>query len=41
MNVDAVFWGYIIIVAICVVIIVFLAFKFKNLIISDAEKHQS
>jgi hypothetical protein len=39
MNGDAVFWGSIISVAICVVIIVFLAFKVKALMDSDAKKH--
>jgi hypothetical protein len=39
MNGDAVFWGSIISVAICVIIIVYLGFKVKNLIKSDAEKH--
>jgi hypothetical protein len=39
MNGDAVFWGAIVSVAICVVIIIFLAFKVKNLIKSDAQKH--
>jgi len=39
MNVDAVFWGSIISVAICVIIIVFLGFKVKALINSDAKKH--
>ncbi len=39
MNGDAVFWGSIVSVAICVVIIVFLGFKVKNLINSDAKKH--
>ena len=39
MNGDAVFWGSIVSVAICVIIIVFLGFKVKNLIKSDAEKH--
>lgn len=41
MNGDAVFWGSMITVAISVVIIVFLAFKVRNLIKSDAEKHNS
>ncbi len=41
MNGDAVFWGSMITVAISVVIIIFLAFKVKNLIKSDAEKHQN
>lgn len=39
MNGDAVFWGSIVSVVICVVIIIFLGFKVKNLIKSDAEKH--
>jgi hypothetical protein len=39
MNGDAVFWGSIVSVSICVVIIIFLGFKVKNLIKSDAEKH--
>jgi hypothetical protein len=39
MNGDAVFWGSIISVAICVIIIIYLGFKVKNLIKSDAEKH--
>jgi hypothetical protein len=39
MNGDAVFWGSIISVAICVVIIVFLGFKVKALMDSDAKKH--
>jgi hypothetical protein len=41
MNGDAVFWGSIVSVVICVVIIIFLGFKVKNLIKSDAEKHGS
>ncbi|MES9971138.1 MAG: hypothetical protein ABW092_13970 [Candidatus Thiodiazotropha sp.] len=41
MNGDAVFWGSMATVAIAVVIIVFLAFKVKSLIKSDAEKHQN
>jgi hypothetical protein len=41
MNGDAVFWGSIATVAIAVVIIVFLAFKVRNLIKSDAERHNS
>lgn len=39
MNGDAVFWGSIITVVISVVIVIFLGFKVKNLIKSDAEKH--
>jgi hypothetical protein len=39
MNGDAVFWGSIVSVAICVIIIIYLGFKVKNLIKSDAEKH--
>jgi hypothetical protein len=39
MNGDAVFWGSIATVVIAVVIIVFLAFKVRNLIKSDAERH--
>jgi hypothetical protein len=39
MNGDAVFWGSIISVGICVVIIIFLGFKVKGLINSDAKKH--
>ncbi|MES9991103.1 MAG: hypothetical protein ABW098_04080 [Candidatus Thiodiazotropha sp.] len=41
MNGDAVFWGSMATVAIAVIIIVFLAFKVRNLIKSDAEKHNS
>lgn len=41
MNGDAVFWGSIISVVICVVIIVYLGFKVNKLIKSDAEKHNS
>jgi hypothetical protein len=41
MNGDAVFWGSVVSVAICVIIIVYLGFKVKNLIKSDAEKHGS
>ncbi len=39
MNGDAVFWGSIISVVICVVIIVYLGFKVGKLIKSDADKH--
>jgi hypothetical protein len=39
MNGDAVFWGAIISVSICVIIIVYLAFKVGALIKSDAKKH--
>jgi hypothetical protein len=39
MNGDAVFWGSIISVAICVIIIVYLGFKVKALMDSDAKKH--
>lgn len=39
MNGDAVFWGSIITVAISVVIIIFLGFKVKALMDSDAKKH--
>jgi hypothetical protein len=41
MNGDAVFWGSMATVAIAVVIVVFLAFKVRNLIKSDAERHNS
>jgi hypothetical protein len=41
MNGDAVFWGSIVTVVICVVIIVYLGFKVGKLIKSDAEKHNS
>jgi hypothetical protein len=41
MNGDAVFWGSIISVVICVVIIGYLAVKVGKLIKSDAEKHNS
>ncbi|MES9952277.1 MAG: hypothetical protein ABW104_05510 [Candidatus Thiodiazotropha sp. 6PLUC2] len=41
MNGDAVFWGSIISVVICVVIIIYLGFKVNKLIKSDAEKHNS
>jgi hypothetical protein len=41
MNGDAVFWGSIVSVGICVVIIIFLGFKVKALINSDAKKHGS
>ncbi|KRT59334.1 hypothetical protein [endosymbiont of Ridgeia piscesae] len=40
MNADAVFWGSIISVVICVVIIIFLGFKVSALIKGDAEKHK-
>jgi len=39
MNGDAVFWGSISTVVIAVVIVVFIAFKVRNLIRSDAERH--
>ncbi len=39
MNGDAVFWGSIVTVAICVIIVVFLGFKVKALINGDAKKH--
>jgi hypothetical protein len=39
MNGDAVFWGSIVSVVICVVIVVFLGFKVKALINDDAKKH--
>ena len=39
MNGDAVFWGSIVTVAICVIIVIYLAFKVKTLINSDAKKH--
>ncbi|MEW8506239.1 MAG: hypothetical protein AB2598_06005 [Candidatus Thiodiazotropha sp.] len=41
MNGDAVFWGSIATVVIAVVIFVFLVFKVRNLMKSDAEKHNS
>jgi hypothetical protein len=41
MNGDAVFWGSIITVVICVVIIAYLAYKVGKLIKSDAEKHNT
>jgi len=41
MNGDAVFWGSIVSVVVCIVIVVFLGFKVKNLIKSDAERHGS
>lgn len=41
MNGDAVFWGSMATVAIAVIIVVFLAFKVRSLIKSDAEKHNS
>lgn len=39
MNGDAVFWGSVATVGICVVIVIYIAFKVKNLIKSDAQKH--
>ncbi len=39
MNGDAVFWGSMATVAFAIVIIVYLAFKVRSLIKSDAEKH--
>jgi hypothetical protein len=39
MNGDAVFWGSMATVALAIVIVVFLAFKVRSLIRSDAEKH--
>ncbi|MEW8089354.1 MAG: hypothetical protein AB2784_06985 [Candidatus Thiodiazotropha endolucinida] len=41
MNGDAVFWGSIATVVIAIVIFVFLAFKIRSLMKSDAEKHNS
>jgi hypothetical protein len=39
MNADAVFWGSVISVVICVVIIGFLAVKVGQLMKKDAERH--
>lgn len=41
MNGDAVFWGSIATVVLAIVIFVFLSFKIKSLMKSDAEKHNS
>lgn len=40
MNADAVFWGSVISIVICVVIIVFLGFKVGQLMKKDAESHK-